>query len=141
MNLGSNTVKFMIAFLVVVSVATAIYLGSGDEIQKALPPGSRISKVYRRGGWGNGDFVYALKANMALKGYTAFVKSRGLTDEAVDPFSVIGYNRSIDDLPADEKNWWDEPSHPQLKYYRMYPRSFVRASYHNGFLYYFSQGW
>ena len=122
-------------------IAAIRNFAEGDAIQASLPSGTQVVKIYRGGGGGNGDFVYALKAKISLPDYLSFVKGKGLVDDSLDPTSVIGYEPSGGDLPVDKREGWDEPYRPEVKYYKRHKRHFIRASYNNGIMYYFSRGW
>ena len=138
----SLRVKMVIgASLLTVIILVVTFIGRNDEIQRALPAGSKVVKIFRSGGGGNGDFIYALKVAMSSQSYLEFVSQRDLTDEVIDQFSVIGYIRSADDLPAKERGDWGEPVDHQFKYYKNFSRSFVRATYCDGYMYYYSRGW
>lgn len=119
------------------------YLGSctKDKIVNGLPKEAEILKLYKTGGIGNGDFTYALKSRMPLESYLKYVRSIGLTDSDRDPTSVIGFNVAQNDVPEDIKDIWDEPVNPDKKFYAMHKRDFIRATYSNGCMYYYSRGW
>jgi hypothetical protein len=112
-----------------------------DYIINSLPEEAKLIDVYWKGLGGNGDYVYAMKAMISLSQFEEFAKNHGLSDEIVDPTTVIGYNPSDSDVPKTGRIDWDEPRHPERKYFKMDERNFVRVVYARGILYYYSRGW
>lgn len=134
---------FGIAISLILIAGSLAYFGvfTQDEISSGLPSDAKIVKVYRSGGFGNGDYIYAMKAKIERNAFLKYVQTLGLSNAVEDPTSVIGFNASQDDVPSSMKAVWDEPAIPDLKYYAMRNRSFVRVTYSCGYLYYYSRGW
>jgi hypothetical protein len=107
---------------------------SSDQIIERLPKTSKVVSVYRTGGFGNGDYRYALKVKLSREDFLEFVGSEGLSDRVLDPTSVIGYEPSTKDVPGTEIWIWDEPRNPELKFYNKNQRSFVRATFNKGMM-------
>jgi hypothetical protein len=129
-------------FLVILVLAYK-YLNSKstDEIIKSLPDSSKVIGVYRQGGWGNGDYVYALKVSLSESSFRDFAKLHSMSEDEIDPTTVIGFNPSPKDIGFTNDLVWDEPKNPQIKYYKKLHRSFVRAVFNNGVMHFYSRGW
>jgi hypothetical protein len=130
---------------VFVHIFTLLFLLSCDRSTssavKNLPSDAKVVGVYSSFPKGNGDYIYAFKASIDRVKFIEFCKKSGLSSDPVDPYRVIGYNRSADDIDA-RLDWeWDEPDQPQLKFFVFRERHFIRAVFHGGYIYYYSRGW
>lgn len=121
------------------SIAVLMTISKESDASK-MPKKARIIFKHTTGGFGNGDYSFALKAETSLSEFEGFMRKLGFSSKVRDEFEVIGYTPSKSDVPV-EFYEWDEPEVPELKYYREHERSFERYSFNNGFAYYYSRGW
>ena len=134
--------KLIVLALVGCSVLIAIgFFSRKSSVEAKLPAGVSVVNVYTSSGLGNGDSIYAFKAVATERQYMEFCDKIGVSQDNSSDQNAIGYSPTSSDVPALQKEWWDEPTSPKFKSFGKQKRGFKRASYANGFIYYYSMTW